>query len=169
MFYKTMYSKIYFLTALFIIITFTDCLQSGIFQKEVHFANRQWSNSQICEYAFDIKDTSAKYNLIFLLKHTYKYPFGNIWLQLLNTNPKGKTDTLNLEVPLALPTDGEWLGRRFNKIVEHRMNIGPNGSEMKFSIPGLYKVKIIQDMRLNPLPEVLSTGLAVEKLPASFK
>ncbi len=147
-----------------IIITCTTaCMPGGTYQKEYHFADKKWKATNACEYSVNITDTSSKYNLLFLLKHTYAYPVSNIWVKLLNTNPKGKTDTLNLEIPLAVPTDGEWMGRRMNKIVEHRANIGPNGSPLKFDMPGLYKLKVIQDMRIDPLPEVLSTGLAIEK------
>jgi gliding motility-associated lipoprotein GldH len=158
-----MHSKYFISVVIGVCIILNACIPAGTYQKEYHFANKQWSSNNICKYKVRITDTASKYNLLFLLKHTYKYPVSNIWVKLLNTNPLGKTDTLSLEIPLALPTDGEWMGRRMNNIVEHIMNIGPNGSALKFNIPGEYNMQIIQDMRIDPLPEVMSTGLALEK------
>lgn len=154
---------------LFCVILLSACIKGDAYQKEYFFKDKNWQYTDVCNYNVNISDTSCKYNLFLLLKHTYKYPHSNIWVQLLNTNPKGRTDTLRIEVPLALPTTGEWLGRRMHKIVEHKLNIGPNGSALKFSLPGIYKLQILQDMRINPLPEVISSGLALEKEIATKK
>ncbi len=148
---------------LVVFISCMACIKSNRYEKEYHFANQNWSHTDTLDFQFNIKDTSVGYDMLFLVKHTYDYAYSNIWIKMLNTNPIGRTDTLSLEIPLALPTDGEWLGRRVNEIAMHRANIGPNGAALRFKTPGTYKIRILQDMRSNELENVWSAGLALEK------
>ncbi len=57
---------------------------------------------------------------------------------------------------------GKWLGRGMGEIFEQRMPISL-GDSVNLSKAGTYEVVIEQNMRINPLPEVLHVGLRVEK------
>jgi gliding motility-associated lipoprotein GldH len=58
---------------------------------------------------------------------------------------------------------GKWLGRGMGEIYEQRMPISL-GDSVNLSKPGAYTVRLEQNMRINPLPEVLHVGLRVEKV-----
>jgi gliding motility-associated lipoprotein GldH len=114
-------------------------------------------------FKFDITDTTATYNLYFLVRHTEAYQFSNIWLQVYSKQPGDSTFIKSrIEVPLAEPS-GKWLGRGMGEIWEQRMPITRNDNPMVFKKTGTYEIRFEQNMRINPLPEVLQIGLRVEK------
>jgi hypothetical protein len=49
-----------------------------------------------------------------------------------------------------------------NEIWDHRMLIA---SPLHFSKEGNYEITLHQIMRINPLPEVMSVGIRLEKIP----
>lgn len=129
----------------------------------------KWDNSFKPEFKFNIDDTAAGYQLLFLMRHTDAYPFSNIWL-IMDT--KGPGDTafrkMRVEVKLAAPS-GQWLGRGMGDIYEQRVPINAVNQPAIFPKLGLYTVRLSQDMRKNPLPEVIQVGLRIEKLGAFAK
>jgi gliding motility-associated lipoprotein GldH len=93
------------------------------------------------------------------------YPFSNIWLKM---DSKGPGDTTwgrtRVEIPLAAPS-GQWLGRGAGALWEQRVPITTPAKPAFFPKKGDYVVQLTHDMRRNPLPEVLTIGLRLEKLP----
>ena len=71
-----------------------------------------------------------------------------------------------VDVELADPT-GKWYGRGMGEIYEQRMPIKLNDT-LKFNKPGSYQISLEQNMRINPLPEIIHVGLRVEKVPRQF-
>ena len=67
-----------------------------------------------------------------------------------------------INIPLAEPT-GKWLGRGMGEIYEQRMQLDLKGF-INFSRKGNYRVSMEQNMRINPLPEVMDVGLRIEKI-----
>lgn len=57
---------------------------------------------------------------------------------------------------------GKWLGRGMGEIFEQRMRVSLSDS-FNFSRKGTYKISLEQNMRINPLPEVLNVGFRLEK------
>jgi gliding motility-associated lipoprotein GldH len=112
----------------------------------------------------EIKDTAALYHLYFIVRHTEAYPFSNIWMSIYTKHPGDSTfDRSRIEIPLA-ETSGKWLGRGMGEIWEQRMPITRNDNPMVFKKPGVYEIRFGQDMRVNPLTEILQVGLRVEKV-----
>lgn len=161
MYYSTMKNSILFLL---IMIVFAACLPSNQFLQKYYLPSHNWSYADAKEFHFTIKDTADKHKIFFLIGHTETYLNSNIWLQIFSKNPSGKVDTLDpLEVGLAL-ADGHWLGNRANKIVEHTMDITPNGGTFSFTEKGDYTFTIKQLMRVDPLPNIEYVGLQIDKL-----
>lgn len=146
------------------ILFLTGCMESPYFQKDVTIPGYQWKYDYQPVFKVDIKDTSAMYHLYFIIRHTETYPFANLWMQIYTKEPN---DTVfqqsRIEIPLA-EESGKWLGRGMGEIWEQRMPITRNDAPMIFKKPGTYEIKFEQNMRINPLPEVLQVGLRVEKL-----
>lgn len=122
----------------------------------------EWSYSVRPKFKFEITDTTTTYQPIFIIRHTQAYPYCNIWLWLHVKTPGdsiGRKERVN--ITLAEPT-GKWLGRGMGEIYEQRMKIKFSDS-ISFSRPGTYQVSMEQNMRVNPLPEILHVGLRIEK------
>jgi len=143
-------------------LAFTGCMESPYFQKDVTIPGYQWQYSYQPIFKVDVKDTAASYNLYFIVRHTEAYPFSNIWMWIYTKEP-GDTafKKSRIEIPLA-EKSGKWLGRGMGEIWEQRMPITRNDAPMIFTKPGTYEIKFEQNMRVNPLPEILQVGLRVE-------
>ena len=132
------------------------------YQKEESMPKNVWPYSLKPMFAIDIKDTSASYKAYFLIQHTQAYPYNNLWMWIYIKAPGDSTVTKErINVPLAEPT-GKWLGRGMGEIWEQRMPI-ELGDSVKFNRQGTYEISLEQNMRINPLPEVLHVGLRIEK------
>jgi gliding motility-associated lipoprotein GldH len=154
------------LTSSFVAFAFlflTGCLTSNTFEKNVGLPHNKWKSSYKPSFEFDITDTTSNYLLFLTIRHTDAYPFSNIWLNVKTTLPNQTSPTeMKTEVPLA-QADGKWLGRGMNEIWEHKMPLNNNGT-VHFNNRGKYKIELQQIMRENPLPEVMSVGIRLEKI-----
>jgi gliding motility-associated lipoprotein GldH len=145
------------------LLSFAACMPGNQYQQKYFLPNHEWAYSDVKTFSFAIKDTSAKYNLQFLLQHTENYGYSNLWLKMRVKYPSGTIDSQRIEVPLALP-DGHWLGRFANNMVEHTMNIAPNAATTTFSEKGIYTISLEQDMRINPMKAIEYVGLQIDKV-----
>jgi gliding motility-associated lipoprotein GldH len=140
-----------------------SCLPTNQYHKRFYLTNQQWAYADTKDFTISVTDTSAKYNLSFLMQHSTLYSNSNIWMKLATKYPNGKIDTQKIEVPLAMP-DGKWLGRKANDLVEHTMAITPNAGTISFSEKGDYTFTLMQDMRMNPMQHIVYVGLQLDKL-----
>jgi gliding motility-associated lipoprotein GldH len=139
----------------------TACTQLDVFEKNVVIPKNQWSNSLKPDFEFIIKDTTASYNLYVVLRHTDAYHYNNIWLNLGTQSP---ADTMRYQkFDLLLGTDAKgWEGTGMDDVWEVRKLI-TNGP-VKFNRAGTYKFSVAQIMRENPLANIMSVGIRVEKV-----
>ena len=79
----------------------------------------------------------------------------------IKTPGNGPIKKERVNIVLADPT-GKWLGRGLGTIYEERVIIAL-GDSVKFNRNGTYEIALEQNMRVNPLPEILHVGLRVEK------
>ena len=135
------------------------------YQDHFNVPGGQWSSNYRPEFKFVIDDTAAAYQLQLLIRHTDAYPFSNIWINMESKAPGDTTyGKVRVEIPLAAPS-GQWLGRGYGELYEQRVPITSLSRPAFFARKGTYTVRLSQDMRRNPLPEVLIVGLRLEKLP----
>ncbi len=158
-----MYSKIckwHFIIGCIIVTGFCSCRQLDVFEKNATIPGYNWKADQPATGSFFISDTSARYNIYIVLRHTDAYQYNNIWLQIGWQAPG---DTLYTQkIDLSLGSDaGGWEGAGMNDIWEVRKLIRSD----VLGRTGEYKFTISQLMRENPLPNVMSAGLRVEKQP----
>ncbi|NDC40301.1 MAG: gliding motility lipoprotein GldH [Chitinophagia bacterium] len=149
-------------------IGLSGCLPSPYFQKQEAIPNNAWNYNFKPVFRFNITDTSVSYRTYFIIQHTQAYPYCNLWLWLYIKTPGDSTikrERLNLTMADAT---GRWLGRGMGAIYEER--IGVNfGESVTFKRPGTYEIALEQNMRVNPLPEVLHVGLRVERATPNGK
>jgi gliding motility-associated lipoprotein GldH len=145
-------------------LAFSGCMESPYFQKTVSVPQNQWAYDYQPVFKIDINDTAALYHIYFVIRHTEAYPFSNLWMWIATKEPGDTTYSKSrIEIPLA-EKSGKWLGRGMGEIWEQRMPITRNDAPMIFKKFGTYEIKFEQNMRINPLPEVLQVGLRVEKV-----
>jgi len=139
----------------------TACTQLDVFEKNTPIAQNQWQYNFKPSFNFIIKDTTARYNLYVVLRHTDAYRYNNIWINIGTQSPKDTLIYQKFDLQLGTDVHG-WEGTGMDDIWEVRKLItkGP----VKFNKAGNYHFSISQIMRENPLPNVMSVGIRVEKI-----
>lgn len=139
------------------------CLPAPYFQKEEPIPQNAWTYNYKPTFTFDITDTAVIYQTFLLIRHTQAYPYSNLWMWV-NIKMPGDSIMKKERVNIMLAeTNGKWLGRGMGEIWEQRLPVRFADSSINFSKKGTYQISLEQDMRINPLPEVLHVGLRVEK------
>jgi gliding motility-associated lipoprotein GldH len=134
---------------------------TGVFEKNLTFDNHEWPSSVRPDIAFEITDTVSAYNIYIVLRHTDAYHFNNIYIRATVKepgDPKGRTGDYDLQLAT---NDKGWIGTAMDDIYDARLLIQP---KTRFSKSGVYHISMEQLMREDPLKNVLSAGLRVERV-----
>ena len=136
-----------------------SCKQVELYEKNTPIPNYEWSSGYAATGTFRITDTVSPYNIYIVLRHTDAYNYNNIWM---NIGLQAPGDSLRYQkVDLSLGNDATgWDGTGMNDIWEVRKPLALNNRFIKM---GEYRFSILQIMREDPLKNVMSAGLRVEK------
>lgn len=130
-----------------------------VFEKNTEIPERSWAYEFKPAFEAPVTDTVSRYNLYVNLRHTNNYAYSNMWVMIYTTLPSGKKMERRTELPLA-DKEGKWYGKDSGSIVNQQILIQPNAIMPE---AGTYRFEFEQNMRVNPLPDVLSIGLSIEK------
>jgi gliding motility-associated lipoprotein GldH len=157
----------------FLIILMVYCLQLitvscntiDLYEKSVSIPGHSWKNDYKPSFTFTIKDTVSTYELFLVLRHTDKYNYNNIWVNISVKSP-GSDAVKIFKADKQLGSDEKgWLATGMDDIYEHRLALNDEMVNNNISLrkPGNYTFTLEQVMRENPLNNVLSVGLRIEK------
>jgi gliding motility-associated lipoprotein GldH len=148
-------------------IIFTGCIESPYYQKQVSIPTYKWDYKYTPTFEFEVTDTTHFYRVFFLIRHTDAYPYANVWMNMYTKQPGDTVFTKQrVNVQLAVPNGknaGQWMGRGMGEIWEQRLSITHEGDPAILAKKGKYIIRFEQNMRVNPLTEILQVGLRVEK------
>lgn len=148
----------------FLIATCTLCLAActtvDLYEKTVPIPDHEWKSSYKPEFNFTIKDTNSFYQAYFIIRHTEKYNYNNIWINYYYQPPADSMHKETREFQLATNDKG-WLGTGMDDIYEHRIKLAPNTGKLR---AGNYKFILENIMREDPLKHVLNVGVRIEKV-----
>lgn len=136
-----------------------SCNTIDVFEKFESFPKNEWHVSKQPTFSFAVKDTTARYYIYFVIRHTDAYKYNNIWVNISTQSPAGTKQTQLVNLKLADNTKG-WLGAGMDDIFDSRIKITNAPVALK---AGVYTFTIAQAMRDGPLAAVLSAGIRVEK------
>ena len=150
---------IYILAAYTSLFVAVSCTTIDLYEKSVAIPGHSWKSDFKPSFTFTIKDTVSPYQLFLILRHTDKYNYNNIYINLSAKLPDSDSIRI-IRKDLVLGTDEMgWLGDGMDDIYEHRIALG----EPERLKAGNYTFTIEQIMRDNPLNNVLNVGLRIEK------
>jgi|HubBroStandDraft_3_1064219.scaffolds.fasta_scaffold400582_1 gliding motility-associated lipoprotein GldH len=133
---------------------------TGVFEKNMEFNDHDWSSLVKPDISFEITDTVSLYNIYIVVRHTDAYHFNNMYVRVTVKEPgagPGKTGDYELQ----LATNGKgWIGTAMDDIYDARLLIQP---KTRFRKMGTYHITLEHLMREDPLKNVLSAGLRVER------
>ncbi|HEY2650159.1 MAG TPA: gliding motility lipoprotein GldH [Puia sp.] len=134
---------------------------TGVFEKNLNFDNHEWPSSLKPDIRFEITDTVSSYNIYIVLRHTDAYHFNNIYIRASVKEP-GDPKGRKADYDLQLATNGKgWIGTAMDDIYDARLLIQ---AKTRFMKSGVYEITLEQLMREDPLKNMLSVGLRVERV-----
>ena len=135
-----------------------SCTTIDLYEKDVAIPGHRWKSDFKPSFTFTIKDTTRPYQFFLVLRHTEKYNYTNIYINLY-VQPPEKDSTQKIQQDLPLANNEGWLGAGMDDIYEHRIQIG----QPQTLKAGTYSFVVEQIMREDPLEHVLDVGLRIEK------
>lgn len=140
------------------ILCLASCSTIDLYEKDVSIPGHEWKSDFKPSFTFNIKDSTRPYQFFIVLRHTEKYNYTNIYINLY-IQPPGKDSSQKIQQDLQLANNDGWLGTGMDDIYEHRIRIG----QPQTLKTGTYTFTIEQIMREDPLEHVLDAGLRIEK------
>ena len=142
-------------------VTLFSCQEIDLFEKNIPIPDMRWDNNFNSKGSFEIKDTTSTYNVYLVLRHTDAYLYNNIWLNVGLQLP-GQDAMQYQKINIILGNDAQgWNGVGMNDIWEVRKLL--SGKPKRFIKAGQYNFSIAQLMRDNPLLQIISIGMSVQK------
>ncbi|OWY23384.1 hypothetical protein BVG80_08645 [Sphingobacteriales bacterium TSM_CSM] len=150
-----------FVTVLAVCTLLLHACNSGntVFEKNAEIPKGNWTYDVKPAFEVPVTDTVSRYNVYVNLRHTNSYTYSNMWVIIYTTLPSGKKLERRTELPLS-DKEGKWYGKDSGSIINQQILIQPNAIMPE---AGTYRFEFEQNMRVNPLPDVLSIGLSIEK------
>ena len=144
-----------------IIFLASSCDKKTIYNQNKDFKNAKWFINDECKFDITIDDHTQAYKLYYNVRNNLTYPYYNLYITRYLFDEKGtKLEEKLDEIILADEKTGRPLGTGLGDIFDHKVLVVKS---YKFPNKGKYTIKIRQSMRQNPLPDLLSFGIAVEK------
>ncbi len=152
-------NKIVFILLCIFFVLF-GCETKQLFEKSTIYPNHYWPSKQATKYQFNVTDTAAAYKIFFVIRHHNAYHYKNIWLDLIIKSPTNAITKQVLNLNLADDAKG-WLGTGMDDIYDQRIPM--TASPIRFN-KGINEIIVQHTMREDPLENILSTGIRVEKV-----
>lgn len=145
--------------SLLLLIVLSSCDNGAIFDKNISINNRNWTYDQKPTFTFHVKDNAVKYNIFINLRHSAEYDYSNLFILVHEKGPKLKDTVYRKEIKLA-ELDGQWIGKSAASLYEMSYL-----AKKDYSFPdtGIYTFTVEQNMRDNPLKNVVDVGIKVVK------
>jgi gliding motility-associated lipoprotein GldH len=139
-----------------------SCDSKRIYETNIDFKENKWFIDSLCTYQFQIDDITMKYNMLYIVRNTLNYPYYNLYVTYYLYGPDQKQISTELhELQLMDSKTGSPFGSGMGDVFTNRVY---GMKEISFPKKGIYSIKVKQYMRKNPIDEILSFGIRIEKV-----
>ena len=145
------------------LMSLSACNNNRVFEKDVDISGMKWHKDSVLVFNFEITDTLSRYNFYYNVRNTLSYPYYNMYVTYYMTDSLDRRlssdlQTFDLLHPKTGKPYGDGLGDIFSRSLLALKNV-------RFKKPGKFSFKLKHYMRRDPLPEVVSMGIRIEKVP----
>lgn len=145
-------------TAMCMLLLFA-CDTSRVYDKNAEIVNDAWYYDQPLAFSIHVIDTSTSYNMFINVRHTDAYAFNNLLLDMETIFPDSTKQHDKINVQLS-ETGGKWTGDCIDNVCYNSVLIR---TAFTFPEPGTFTFILTQDMRINPITEIMDVGMKIEK------
>ncbi len=135
------------------------CDSAVIMEENQQVPDYSWEYKDDKTFTANITDTTQHYNIYINLRHSFNFEWRNLWVNIETSFPDGRKFDKRVNLVVSEP-DGHWNGDCLGDNCDIQI---PIQTKAFFPLPGKYKFKLTQDMRVNPLNYVKSIGMRIEK------
>lgn len=139
---------------------FMSCESPSTYEENIGLDQGGWLYKDTITFKADIQEIAPKYDVFVNVRHSNEYPNSNLWIKILTTLPDGTKRLDPVNIPMADPT-GKWYGQGFGSVLSNEIQIQQNAI---FAQKGIYQFQLIQDMRINPVKELIDIGLKIDEV-----
>lgn len=140
------------------------CDTNAVYKAYEDIEDGKWYIKNAPSFTFEIEDASVPYNIYYNLRNSLSYGYYNLYLTRYLRDATGKEIESRLdELILMDPKTGKPNGDGLGDLFDHKVLMKRN---YRFPTPGKYTMQIRQYMRQDPLLNILSVGITVEKATA---
>ncbi len=154
-----------FLLGFFVLaIALIACDGRTVYKDNVDFEDGKWFEKSMPTFNFTIANHRQPYNLYFNIRNGQPYPYYNLYVTRFLYDSTGKkliSKLLNNQILLFDAKTGKPLGSGLGDMYDHKIAFA---KDFRFPYSGKYTLKIQQQMRQNPLAEIISMGLTIENV-----
>lgn len=145
----------------FLLAMLTACDSQTVYKEYTDISEGKWTIKNAPSFTFRIEDPAIPYNVYYNLRNSVSYPYYNLYLTRYLLDSSGKEVESRLDELLLMdPKTGKPLGDGLGDLFDHKIIMKRN---YRFPKAGRYTIRIQQYMRQDPLPDVQSVGISVEK------
>lgn len=140
-----------------------SCDENRIYEANLDIEKTDWNKNDTLVFDFNIEDPNQAYNLYYNLRYSNSYPFYNLFTKYFICDSSGvvlKSPAVAEDMYLFDVKTGKPLGKGLGDIYDQQVSFLKG---YKFPAKGDYKIKVLQYMRNDPLPGIVSFGIRVEK------
>lgn len=152
------------LVVLVALLTF-GCDTKAVYSEYTDIDDGKWYIKNAPSFTFEIKDATEPYNIYYNLRNSLSYGYYNLYLTRYLRDERGKEIESRLdELILMDPKTGKPNGDGLGDLFDHKFLVKRN---YRFPKAGKYTMQIRQYMRQDPLLNIQSVGITVERANAA--
>jgi gliding motility-associated lipoprotein GldH len=141
------------------LIGLSACQTMPLSEQNTIHPDHQWNSVKPEKYLFNVTDTNSLYKVSFVIRHHNAYHYKNIWVELSHYGKGEKPQVATYNLNLVDDQKG-WLGTGMDDIYDQRIPLTAQPMKLKY---GIHTFIIKHTMREDPLQNILSTGIRIEK------
>jgi gliding motility-associated lipoprotein GldH len=148
-------------TFLFLSVFIFSCQYDKPTEYYYKFPNQTWSRFEYVHLEIPLGNTKHDYDIILSVRHTKRYPFKNLYINVIMKMPSGEERIMEYNFDIV-KADGTFIGQDDHGILEVTF---PLKQDIRFWEKGILKVEI-ED--LIPRPEItgiVEMGLIITRSP----
>lgn len=144
-----------------LLLMLSACDPGRVYEQNVDIPEKNWTVDNAPTFEFAIEDTTKRYNVYFNVRYSLAYDYYNLYLQHQLTAPDSSELSKGLhELHLMDAKTGKPSGKGSSDTYDLQALVL---RDVSFPQVGIYKLKLTQYMRRDPLPNIMSVGVRVEE------
>lgn len=120
-----------------------------------------WNYTDTLTFQVPVDEPTDSLLLSIYTRHTVDFGWRNAWVRIVSVAPGGDTARARYDLKLSQPS-GEWYGRCRGDVCQLTQ---PVDYPIELADTGIYVFHLLQDMRVDPLTDVLAMGIRLDRTP----